>query len=1005
MKEAQWLRLEEKTTGSNGAMATGQRIELGPSENEKIYRTLFDSIDEGFCIIEVLFDANDTPYDYRFLEVNPAFEQQTGLIGALGRTVREYAPDHEDFWYQRYAKVARTGEPIRFENNAAAIGRYFDVFAFRIGTPDQNRVAVLFRDISKRKQQESSRGLTAGVAEQLIGLGSIDETMQHIGETLGLHFDVKQCILAELSDDLETSHVRHGWNANGSPTHRGSYRIRDFLSDELFEANSNGNALVVNDTATDGRVSAESYGALGIRSFIIIPLSRDRVWRFMLSIIDDKPRHWREDEIDLLSDLAERIWARIERARAYDELNRRASADAFRVALNDVLRPLSDLKDIQGEASRLLGEHLKAQRVTYAQIEHDQIVVHRDYTQGVISMVGSYPREAFGKMISNAFDTSGTYVLVDAPGDPDLTPEEKAAYQTMQIGAFVAITLVKRGTPTAILAAHSSQPREWTSGEMALVEEVAERVWSALERARAEEALRASEERLTAVANVAPDLLWSSEVDGSTTWYNDRWMEYTGQTFEQALKWGWGEAIHPEDRALSVQRYHEAVQSRSSLELENRIRNAAGNYRWHLIRIEPLRDSEGHVLRMYGAATDIHDLREVVEKQRLNEVRIRAAKEEAEAANRAKDDFLAALSHELRNPLNPVLLSSSELSQDTTLSKEVREELGMIHRNIELEARLIDDLLDLTRIAQGKMRLQLEVCDVHTLLRHTEEILRADAATAGVALQFQLEADKHHALADAARLQQVFWNLIKNGIKFSGSQSSQAAGCVTVHTLNPTPDRLAVEIRDNGIGIRPDAMAKIFRPFEQGDQGGHRFGGLGLGLTIAKKVVDLHHGKLKATSPGAEQGSTFTIELTATPAPVPQAPHSQTAGPTVRPLRLLVVEDHAPTLAAVSRLLQRDGHHIHPAKTATEALLFSETQDCDLVISDIGLPDLTGVELMRELRARRGWPGIALSGYGMETDIQASLNAGFHTHLVKPLTAASLRRAIHDAITAQPTVS
>lgn len=376
---------------------------------------------------------------------------------------------------------------------------------------------------------------------------------------------------------------------------------------------------------------------------------------------------------------------------------------------------------------------------------------------------------------------------------------------------------------------------------------------------------------------------------------------------------------------------------------------------------------------------------------------LRQAAEEAQAASRAKDDFIAALSHELRTPLAPVLMSASALATDSALPEEVREQMEMIRRNVELEARLIDDLLDLTRISRGKLPFHPEVTDVHALLHHTEEIVRSELDHR-VSLQFALDASLHHVNADPARLQQVFWNLIKNAVKFS-----QPGGQIVVRSLNPSPERLHVEVCDNGIGIAPMVLERIFRPFDQGELGSrHRFGGLGLGLAISKAVVDLHGGDLRATSPGKGLGATFTVDLrTVNVGQHAKAlPLSEKSAPVKRSLRLLVAEDYDSAREAMIRLLRRDGHEVFAAASYTEALELAKTNICDVVISDLGLPDGSGLDLMRNIRETRGWPGIALSGYGSEADVRTSKAAGFSVHLVKPVDLSELRNAIARVINA-----
>ena len=364
---------------------------------------------------------------------------------------------------------------------------------------------------------------------------------------------------------------------------------------------------------------------------------------------------------------------------------------------------------------------------------------------------------------------------------------------------------------------------------------------------------------------------------------------------------------------------------------------------------------------------------------------LRRGAEEARAANRAKDEFLAALSHELRTPLTPVLMSAAALQEDMRLPADVREQLAMMERNIALEARLIDDLLDLTRIANGKLRIDPVICDLHELLTQTEEIVRSEGTGKKVAVTLELHAPRHHLKGDPARLQQVFWNILKNAVKFTPS-----GGGVTVRTGNDAPGRLVVEISDTGIGITPEALPHIFHPFEQGGADPRRFGGLGLGLAISKSIVELHDGTITARSEGPGRGASFTVALHVT---AEGAPADRPAPTTeVSPLRLLLVEDHSATREALARILRRDGHRVTALTGYREALAAAETETFDILISDLGLPDGSGLDLMRGIRRLgRSLPGIVLSGFGTEEDERQSKEAGFFAHLIKPVSINRLR--------------
>jgi len=361
-------------------------------------------------------------------------------------------------------------------------------------------------------------------------------------------------------------------------------------------------------------------------------------------------------------------------------------------------------------------------------------------------------------------------------------------------------------------------------------------------------------------------------------------------------------------------------------------------------------------------------------------------------ASRAKDHFLAALSHELRTPLTPVLMCAASLEHEEALAPEFREQASMMRRNVELEARLIDDLLDLTRISRGKLELQLSSTDVHSLLAHTEQIVRSEAQGKGVTLILTLDAREHHVAGDAARLHQVFWNMVKNAIKFT-----PAGGEIAVRTTNSS-GRIRIEVRDNGIGIDPKILPSVFGAFVQGEGvSEHTSRGLGLGMSISQTIVELHGGTIYAESAGAGAGATFTVELETVCVAVNESRASAAPASSGRAYSLLVVEDHQPTLDVLARLLRKQGHAVVTASTVETALQCAAEGRFDLVISDIGLPDGNGVDLMVQLTRDYGLRGIALSGYGMDADFARTKDAGFLAHLIKPVDFDRLNRVLEEA--------
>ena len=403
--------------------------------------------------------------------------------------------------------------------------------------------------------------------------------------------------------------------------------------------------------------------------------------------------------------------------------------------------------------------------------------------------------------------------------------------------------------------------------------------------------------------------------------------------------------------------------------------------------------AELHIYPSPGSLTVY--FRDITGRKQIEEA-MRHSKEAAENANQFKDQFLAALSHELRTPLTPVLMAADSLASDSALPEAVRREAKMIGRNMQVEARLIDDLLDLTRISRGKLQIKREPIDAHELIRYAvDACCRGDAQAQTLQIGVKLNAPHHHIHADPARVQQIVWNLVRNAIKFT-----PADGAVVLRTRNAgstgqDPPRLVIEVSDTGLGIPPERLEHIFNPFEQGGaEITRQFGGLGLGLAISRALAELHSGTITAFSAGEGQGATFTVELPTIPAAeMNHAPRPEAPPAPVRSLRILIVEDHQSTAETLAQLLRSSGHHVEVAGTVADAMRQSE-HELDLVISDLGLPDGSGLDLMRRLKARSGLKGIALSGYGMEEDIRKSLEAGFDEHLTKPINIRTVESAL-----------
>ena len=588
--------------------------------------------------------------------------------------------------------------------------------------------------------------------------------------------------------------------------------------------------------------------------------------------------------------------------------------------------------------------------------------------------------------------TSGKPLIISDARQHPLV-KDNGAVSDLGVVAYAGVPLaLSGGKVLGSFCAIDDKPRRWTDDELDILKTLAAAAVGELElrlalceRREAEAELRRSNDVLRAVTEGTGDAVFVKDRAGRYLMINPAAAAMVGKVPEQII--GRDDThVFNAATAARLMAHDRRVMEAGGVDSEEGPFPLAEGVRTLSSFKAPYRDAAGNVVGVIGIARDVTE-------RRRAERELQQAKDSAEAANHAKDQFLAVLSHELRTPLAPVLALASALEADPSLPAQLRDDLGLIRRNVELEVRLIEDLLDLTRVSKGKLHLELETVDAHVVLRDT---LRTCATEEVGGKELKLESDlgatASFVEADPARLQQVFWNLLNNAIKFTPS-----GGRIVVRTRNEG-GALAVEVSDTGVGIDAESLPKIFDAFEQGAESiTRRFGGLGLGLTICKGLVDAMGGRISADSPGRDRGATFRVELQPVAQPATQSPEADGAdgaadrevGSAARdgaePLHILVVDDHVDTSKVMARLLSRNGYHVRTAGTLRAAVDAVGAGPVDLVISDLGLPDGSGHDLMRSLRrTHEGVKGIALSGYGTDEDVRKSRDAGFDTHLIKP---------------------
>jgi two-component system CheB/CheR fusion protein len=507
-------------------------------------------------------------------------------------------------------------------------------------------------------------------------------------------------------------------------------------------------------------------------------------------------------------------------------------------------------------------------------------------------------------------------------------------------------------------------------------------------RTRTEDALRESERRYRQLAETMPQLVWTAGSDGVVDYYNSRAAEFSG--IEQAPDgtWRWQPVVHPDDLERTTAAWQEAAATRQPYHCEHRIRMADGSFRWHLSRAVPVAGEDG-TLKWFGTATDIHDLRSTQEALRQSEEELRRAAAELSEADRRKNEFLATLAHELRNPLSPIRNALQVLRLKGSEDPEILWGQDMIDRQVRHLTRLIDDLLDVSRITRNRLELRKERVALTEILYGAVESSRPLIHQYRHKLAVTLPPEPVELEADVVRLTQVFLNLLNNAIKYT-----PAGGRIWL-TARRAGGEVVISVRDTGIGIPADQLAHLFEMFYQVDRSLERStSGLGIGLTLVQRLVEMHGGRIEARSAGPGQGSEFIVHLPAAAEPPETAvPRPAAAPQEMITRRILVVDDNRDSAESLALLLELGGHEVQTASDGVEALEVAERFRPDVALLDLGMPRLNGYEAARRIRQQpwgRSMVLIAQTGWGQEDDRRRTREAGFDAHLTKPVDTAAL---------------
>lgn len=898
----QWTENEigilQETAERTWAAVERARAEAASRTSEEKYHTLFDSIDEGFCVIEIIDDAAGVGIDYRFLEVNRVFERQTGLKNVTGKLCSEVTPGTESYWLENYDYVARTGEPLRVEDYHEATMRWYLAYASRVGGEGSRQVAIVFDDITERKQHERRREFLLKLNDALRFQANAVAIQATATEIVMNHFEADRCYYCEIEDDKAI--IRRDAAHEDLPSVAGVYLLKDF---PLFKAMMNGGVpLVVQDSrVTDAMDEAlkQLCVQMKIISFINIPVVKDNRYTGNLCITRSAPGDWPNFEVKLAEEIAERTWAAVERAKAEEALRASeariritveaaqmatwdwtistgevfwneqhfllfgmapqdramTSADFFnhvhpddRAWLGATLQAAIDQRRVfqaefrslnedgskrwmsgygrvvaeaDGQAMRMSGvmfdiTERKEAEEALRESETRQAIILETMAEGVVTIdcdgrffsanaaaeriLGVARSELIGQSIYTPpyqrFDLDG------APwGDHPLLAEIVAAGPRIFHHDYV----IERRDGSRVVVSRNITAMLKTAG---LVLGFVSTLSDITEQKRTETALRDSEARFRAVANLVPDLLWSNDATDVIDWYNQRWLEYTGQTLEKAAAYGWLNVVHPDERAIALDNFQQALEQGEPFRQEQRLANALGEYRWFLVQATPLKDANGKILRWFGAATDIHEQRIVREtlEQRVQE---RTHELEALSVSRqqlldrilkVQEDERRRIAHELHDTLGQFLsalnLRLSLLQQSVQLHDEaaspIAEELGQLWQlvneidselrrlTMELRPPILDDLgLDeaIRRYAEAWSQTTAIPVDVYT------------AGFAGERLAHTIELPIYRIV------QEALTNVLKHA----------QASTVSV-ILERRLKELQLIIEDNGVGFDPNAV-------------------------------------------------------------------------------------------------------------------------------------------------------------------------------------------------------
>ncbi|WP_246162676.1 ATP-binding protein [Brasilonema sennae] len=1032
-----------------------RQVQVALRESEEKYRTLFNSIDEGFCIFELIEDDEGNAVDWIYLEANPAFEQQTGFINPIGKRIREFQPDLERLWFERFAGVARTGQPMRFVQYTEAMGIWYDVYALPVGVAGDNRVSLLFTDITDRKRREANLAFLAGLMNDFAPLATAKEIMEMAGKRIAEHLDLSRYMFVEIYPEAGTCTYLLPSRPAGQLEIRGSYILADYHTEEEHRLLSTGHSMVMNDVR-DGTRSPEqiaAFEAFDIASIVNTPYLSNGRWVFDLGVARSKPSVWREDEIELLREISGRVWLRIERART--EVDLRQSEEKYRSLFNsmdegyflcDVIFDETDQPtdlfyiDENPAAVRMTGQSFRGQRLREINPNYEEYwyeIFGRVAQTGQAERLERYaaPNQIwydFYVFKVGCDDTRRVAVVFNDITDRKRAEEQlRYAAETDAFRLKLSDALRPLSDPVAMQETAMQTLGAYLNVNRAFYGEVLDDDDTLVIGSGYADGLSPIVAQIK-FSEFDSDLLTDYRA-GRTVVINDLYVDMQlsakAKTEFDAIqvRAAVGVALLKNEKVRAILSIHQSV-PRQWTPSEIALLEETADRTWAAVeraRAEAaLRESE---------------MQRVREQSVLEQERQRA--ESLAELDRAKTTFFSNVSHEFRTPLTLLLAPLQDALNDRTtpLAPPQRERLELAHRNTNRLRKLVNTLLDFSRIEAGRMEAVYEATDLALLTTELASVFRSAIERAGVRLIVDCPPLPEPVYVDREMWEKIVLNLVSNAFKFT----FEGEIAVRLHLADQRHVKLQVE--DTGTGISPEELPHLFERFYQirGTKA-RTHQGSGIGLALVHELIRLNGGTVDVSST-IGQGTCFTVTIPLGTAHLPNDRISATrtqastgigADPYVQeaerwlpeegnrerltgnreqgaeeggesaeeitpsspssPLspspRILLVDDNADMRDYLTRILS-EHVQVQAVGDGAAALAAAQERVPDLVLSDVMMPQLDGLELLKALRAEactREVPIILLSARAGVESVVEGLEAGADDYLIKPFSATEL---------------